>query len=180
MANERTYDRQAAKGKNDMDVDAIEAEKAARQAAYEQADRKDYGVEEYTPEDWVEWEQLQEKRIGEAQDELNFLGQRAKSGKAGKNGVLRKGKAKAKARTRSRRARAMARATVAPDADRLAIGELTAQLLQSIRRRRMKIGRRKGCRPTCPAVLSIPLKLRMFRPSAPVSNQTSMAWMVTK
>ena len=34
MANARFYDRQASKGKNDMDVDAIEAEKPARQAAY--------------------------------------------------------------------------------------------------------------------------------------------------
>ena len=53
MANGRTYDRQASKGKNDMDVDAIEAEKAARQAAfarqaeYEKADRKDYGKDHY-------------------------------------------------------------------------------------------------------------------------------------
>ena len=60
------------RGKNGMDVDAIEAEEAARQAAYEQADRKDYGEEEeYTPEEWVEWEQLQEKRIAEAQEEVN-------------------------------------------------------------------------------------------------------------
>ncbi len=30
MANERTYDQQIAKGRNDMDVDALEAEKAAQ------------------------------------------------------------------------------------------------------------------------------------------------------
>ena len=56
MANERTYDRQIAKGRNDMDVDAIEAEKAAQQAAYTEVDSRDHGGEEYTPERYRQME----------------------------------------------------------------------------------------------------------------------------
>ena len=55
MAKERTYDRQIAKANNDMDIDALAAEKAARQAEYAEADHRDYGEEEYAPEEWVEW-----------------------------------------------------------------------------------------------------------------------------
>ena len=99
MANGRTYDRHASKGKNDMDVDAIDAEKAAGQAAYAEADKKDYGDEDYTPEEWAEWEQLQEKKIADAQEELNWLGQR-KGGNAGKAWRPPKGKGKGKDKER--------------------------------------------------------------------------------
>ena len=99
MANDRTYDRQIAKGKTDMDVDAVEAERTARQAAHAQADQRDCGNEDYTPEEWAEWEQLQEKKISDAQEELNWLGQR-KGGKGGKGWRPPKGKGKGKDKER--------------------------------------------------------------------------------
>ena len=77
MANERTYDRRAAKGRgeNDMDLDALAAEKAELQAAYQaelQAqDDEDYGEErEYSAAEWLEWE-------SQLQEELNWLGSKS-------------------------------------------------------------------------------------------------------
>jgi len=90
MAYENTYDKRAAKsrGANDMDVDALAAEKAERQAELQRQDDEDeYGeCQEYSPAEWLDWEtQLQE--------ELNWLGARSKD-KGGKG--RRKGKGKGK------------------------------------------------------------------------------------
>ena len=55
MANEKVYDRRAAKsrGESNMDVDARAAEKSARQAELEAADKNDYGEDgEQHPDYW--------------------------------------------------------------------------------------------------------------------------------
>ena len=92
MAHEKHYDRRAAKGRgeSDMDVDALAAEKAERQAELQAADDEDYGEnQEYTEAEWLDWET-------HLQEELNYLGPRQKGGKGGKSrkGDRRKGKGK--------------------------------------------------------------------------------------
>ena len=83
MAHEKHYDRRAAKGRgeSDMDVDALAAEKAENQAA----ENEDYDENrEYTEAEWLDWE-------SHLQEELNWLGARNKGGKSGKGGKGRKG-----------------------------------------------------------------------------------------
>ena len=101
MANEKVYDRRAARGRgeSDMDFDALPAEKlqqqeehAARQADLAAADQRNYGGEsahpDYTDAEWVEYEKG-------LQDELSWLGARGKGkGKGGNKGDGRKGKGK--------------------------------------------------------------------------------------
>ena len=57
MAHEKHYERRAAKGRgeSDMDVDALAAEKAERQAELQAADDEDYGEnQEYTEAEWLD------------------------------------------------------------------------------------------------------------------------------
>ena len=101
MANEKVYDRRAARGRgeSDMDVDALAAEKLQQQADWEAqqrelaaADQRDYCNDgahpDYTDAEWVEYEKG-------LQDELNWLGGRGKGkGKGSNKGDRCKGKGK--------------------------------------------------------------------------------------
>ena len=87
MAHEKHYDRRAAKGRgeSDMDVDALAAEKAEQQAQQDEAEAADYSEDkEYTEAEWLDWE-------SHLQEELNWLGARNKGGKNGKGGKGRRG-----------------------------------------------------------------------------------------
>ena len=67
-------------------VAAAAAERLAWHGEYEPEDDA-----EYSEKEWAEWELEQNKKITEAQEELNWLGARGKGGKAAKGG---KGKGK--------------------------------------------------------------------------------------
>ena len=84
LANEKSYDRRAAKGRgeNDMDTDLVDPE--SRQ--YREAPDDEHP--DYTEQEWGDWE-------AELQNELNWLGSR-KGGK-GKGKGAGKGKGKGKA-----------------------------------------------------------------------------------
>ena len=75
MANERVYDHRTGNGRrNDMDADALAAEKEQRQAEFAAADYRDYGADqEYTEQEWIDWEAC-------LQEEVNWLGTRGKDG----------------------------------------------------------------------------------------------------
>ena len=78
---------------NDMDVDALAAEKKQRQAELASADYRDYGADEreYTDQEWIDY-------VAGLQEELNWLGARGKDGGKGGKGS-REGKWKGKGKT---------------------------------------------------------------------------------
>ena len=88
MAHEKTYDRRAAKGRgeSDMDVDALIAEKSEKQQAQQAAPTEPIH-EDYTDAEWIDYE-------AQLQDELDWLG--ARKGKSKGKGDRRKGKGKGK------------------------------------------------------------------------------------
>ena len=91
MANEKVYDRRAAKGRGA----ALAAEKFARQAEYESADKRDYSEDrEYSEAEWVDYEHGMNQKMAEVQEEFNCLG--ACKGGKGVKGCKCKGKAKGK------------------------------------------------------------------------------------
>ena len=84
LANEKSYDRRAAKGRgeNDMDTDLVE-----REAPMRNEPRDEHP--DYTEQEWVDWE-------AELQEELNWVGTR-KGGKGNGKGARENGKGKGKA-----------------------------------------------------------------------------------
>ena len=83
MADEKVYDKRAAKcwGENDMDTDLVDPEaRPSREAPNEEHP-------DYTEQEWIDWE-------AELQEEFNGIG--ARKGKGKGKGSREKGKAKGK------------------------------------------------------------------------------------